>query len=188
MAGALGAGIWGAIPGLLKAWTGAHEVINTIMMNWMAFRITEYLLREPLEKIQGTHRTPDILPTAELPRFFPHPLRLHAGLLMWTELRGIALVTGPSGVGKSITVRRFLAALDDARFHVIKLPHLPTTPVGLLRSLSRALHLPMRQYAADLFDAAQAHLAAHQDDQFFQWGCRGDINVGFQAPRGVLHF
>ena len=82
MAGALGAGIWGAIPGLLKAWTGAHEVINTIMMNWIAFRLTEYLLREPLEKAQGTHRTPEILPTAELPRFFPHPLRLHAGLIL----------------------------------------------------------------------------------------------------------
>ncbi|MDY7040450.1 MAG: ABC transporter permease, partial [Chloroflexota bacterium] len=82
LAGALAAGIWGAIPGLLKAWTGAHEVINTIMMNWIAFRMTEYLLKEPLENIQGTHRTPDILPTAELPRFFPHPIRLHAGLLL----------------------------------------------------------------------------------------------------------
>jgi len=81
-AGALAAGIWAAIPGLLKAWTGAHEVINTIMMNWIAFRMTEYLLKEPLEQMQGTHRTPDILPTAQLPRFFPHPIRLHAGLLL----------------------------------------------------------------------------------------------------------
>ena len=54
--------------------------------------------------------------------------------------------------------------LTDTRFRVISLARLPTTPVGLLRSLSRALHLPMRQYAADLFDAAQAHLTAHQDD------------------------
>ena len=90
--------------------------------------------------------------------------QLHAGLLMWTELRGIALVTGHSGVGKSITLRRFLAALDDARFHVIKLAHLPTTPVGLLRSLCRALQMPMRHYASDLFDATQAHLAAYQND------------------------
>lgn len=89
---------------------------------------------------------------------------LQAGLLMWTELRGIALVTGHSGVGKSITLRRFLAALDDARFHVIKLAHLPTTPVGLLRSLCRTLQLPMRHYASDLFDAAQAYLASYQND------------------------
>jgi simple sugar transport system permease protein len=52
------------------------------MLNWLAFRLVEWLLREPLEKVQGTHRTPDILPTAELPRFFPHPIRLHAGLVV----------------------------------------------------------------------------------------------------------
>jgi type II secretory pathway predicted ATPase ExeA len=89
---------------------------------------------------------------------------LRAGLLMWTELRGIALVTGYSGVGKSITLRRFLLSLDDARFHVLKFAHLPTTPVGLLRSLCRALDLPMRHHASDLFDAAQAYLAAYQQD------------------------
>jgi len=89
---------------------------------------------------------------------------LRAGLLFWSELRGIALVTGSSGVGKSITLRRFLLALDDARFHVVKLAHLPTTPVGLLRSLCRALDIPPRHHAADLFDAVQAHLAAYQQD------------------------
>ncbi|MDP6107138.1 MAG: AAA family ATPase [Candidatus Brocadiia bacterium] len=89
---------------------------------------------------------------------------LRAGLLMWTELRGIALVTGYSGVGKSITLRRFLLSLDDARFHVLKFAHLPTTPVGLLRSLCRALDLPMRHHASDLFDAAQAYLAAYQQE------------------------
>ena len=89
---------------------------------------------------------------------------LRTGLLMWTELRGIALVTGYSGVGKSITLRRFLLSLDDARFHVLKFAHLPTTPVGLLRSLCRALDLPMRHHASDLFDAAQAYLASYQQD------------------------
>ncbi|HID64541.1 MAG TPA: ABC transporter permease [Anaerolineae bacterium] len=82
LAGAMAAGLWAAIAGVLKAWTGAHEVINTIMLNWLAFRLTEWLLREPLESVQGTHRTAEILPTAELPRFFPHPIRLHAGLLI----------------------------------------------------------------------------------------------------------
>ena len=89
---------------------------------------------------------------------------MRTGLLMWTELRGIALVTGYSGVGKSITLRRFLLSLDDARFHVLKFAHLPTTPVGLLRSLCRALDLPMRHHASDLFDAAQAYLASYQQD------------------------
>jgi type II secretory pathway predicted ATPase ExeA len=89
---------------------------------------------------------------------------LLAGLQMWTELGGIALVVGQSGVGKSITMRRFLRDLPDNRFFVLKLSHLPTTPMGLLRSLSRLLGLPMRNHAADLFDHAQGYLASYQQD------------------------
>jgi simple sugar transport system permease protein len=82
LAGVVGGGLWAALPGYLKAKTGAHEVINTIMLNWVAFRLVEWLLKDPLEVAQGTHRTPDILSTAELPRFFPHPIRLHAGFVL----------------------------------------------------------------------------------------------------------
>ncbi len=42
LAGALGGALWGAIPGALKAWTGAHEVINTIMMNFIASGLILY--------------------------------------------------------------------------------------------------------------------------------------------------
>jgi len=35
-------GAWGAIPGVLKAKFGAHEVINTIMMNFIAIAIVSY--------------------------------------------------------------------------------------------------------------------------------------------------
>lgn len=82
LAGMAAGGLWAAIPGYLKAKTGAHEVINTIMMNYVAFRLIEWLLKEPLEVSQGTHRTPDVLPTAELPRFFSHPIRLHLGFVV----------------------------------------------------------------------------------------------------------
>jgi ABC-type uncharacterized transport system permease subunit len=82
LAGMAAGGLWAAIPGYLKAKTGAHEVINTIMMNYVAFRLIEWLLKEPLEVSQGTHRTPDVLPTAELLRFFPHPIRLHLGFVL----------------------------------------------------------------------------------------------------------
>ncbi len=36
LAGMVGGMIWGAIPGLLKVYTGAHEVIVTIMLNYIA--------------------------------------------------------------------------------------------------------------------------------------------------------
>lgn len=83
---------------------------------------------------------------------------LLAGLMMWLELQGIALVTGPSGVGKSITLRRFVKELDESRYRVVLLSTLPSTPVGFLRSLSRELGLGMRQHGADLFDQVRARL------------------------------
>ena len=47
--------IWGAIPGWLKAATGAHEVITTIMLNLMAMQLTNYLLRNPPIQKPGRH-------------------------------------------------------------------------------------------------------------------------------------
>ena len=85
-------------------------------------------------------------------------------LLMWLEIRGIALVTGPSGVGKSTTLRRFTQSLDEARYHVVLLRSLPTTTLGFLRSINRALGLPMRLHAADLFDQAHAFLTSQGED------------------------
>lgn len=46
-AGILGGALWGGLVGLLKARTGAHEVILTIMLNYVAFYLLSYLLRTP---------------------------------------------------------------------------------------------------------------------------------------------
>ena len=40
LAGIAGGAIWAGIVGVLKAYTGAHEVINTIMMNWIAISLS----------------------------------------------------------------------------------------------------------------------------------------------------
>ncbi|MCL4257134.1 MAG: ABC transporter permease [Anaerolineales bacterium] len=82
-AGALGGAIWGFIPGWLKAKTGGHEVINTIMMNYIAFRLSEYLLRGPLQRPDTTNPiSPFIETTAQLPRFFESPIRFHLGFFI----------------------------------------------------------------------------------------------------------
>ena len=52
--GALGGAIWAAFPGFLKARTGAHEVISTMMMNYIAFRLAEYLISVPLRDPSST--------------------------------------------------------------------------------------------------------------------------------------
>lgn len=79
LGGAVAGGIWGAIPGYLKAKFGAHEVVNTIMMNWIAFRLSDWLLNGPMKAKGFRPVTPNIEVTAELPRFFPDPLRFNWG-------------------------------------------------------------------------------------------------------------
>jgi ABC-type uncharacterized transport system, permease component, COG4603 len=53
IAGALGGAAWAAIAGFLKARTGAHEVINTIMLNYIALRMTDWLIRSKTPYILG---------------------------------------------------------------------------------------------------------------------------------------
>jgi len=83
LAGMLGGAIWGFIPGWLKAKTGGHEVINTIMMNYIAFRISEYLLRGPMKRPDSFNPvSPFIEESARLPRFFGAPIRFHLGFFI----------------------------------------------------------------------------------------------------------
>ncbi len=81
--GMVGGAIWGIIPGWLKAKTGAHEVINTIMMNYIAFRLMSWLLRGPMQRPgAGKPVSPVVAEGAFLPQLFGAPLRLHAGLFL----------------------------------------------------------------------------------------------------------
>ncbi len=83
LAGAIGGGLWGFIPGWLKAKTGGHEVINTIMMNFIAFRLSEYLLNGVMRRPETFNPvSPSIEKSAELPRFFQEPIRFHLGFFI----------------------------------------------------------------------------------------------------------
>jgi len=80
--GVAAAGLWGAIPGFLKAYTGAHEVINTMMMNYIAFRLTDFFLTGPMARPDKMPMTPVIQSTAYLPTLFPSPMRIHWGFFI----------------------------------------------------------------------------------------------------------
>ncbi len=83
LAGALGGAVWGFIPGWLKAKTGGHEVINTIMMNYIAFRLSDWLLTGPMKRPGSFNPiSPTIEPSAMLPRFFGEPIRFHLGFFI----------------------------------------------------------------------------------------------------------
>lgn len=81
--GGIAAGaLWGAIPGYLKAKFGAHEVVNTIMMNWIGFRLSDWLLNGPMKSPGFRPVTRNIAESAQLPHFFPDPLRVNWGFIL----------------------------------------------------------------------------------------------------------
>ncbi len=82
--GMLMGGLWAAIVGALKAYTGGHEVINTIMMNYIALNTTSYLLNGMMKDPSPTNviaRTPLIAESARIPTIF-EGLRVHWGFIL----------------------------------------------------------------------------------------------------------
>ncbi len=83
LAGFAGGMLWGGIAGFLKARTGAHEVITTIMLNFIALRFLDYLLTT--DRFQRPGRNdPLSRPMAESARLpeLPGPVPAHLGLLL----------------------------------------------------------------------------------------------------------
>ncbi len=83
LAGMVGGFLWGAVPGLLKARFGAHEVITTIMLNYVAALLTDLLVNKgPMsDPHTASPETPAMLSTATLPIIIPGS-RLHFGLFL----------------------------------------------------------------------------------------------------------
>jgi simple sugar transport system permease protein len=94
-AGALAGAAWAAIAGWLRAATGAHEVITTIMLNLISYRLVDYMLRNPPVQKPGRADpiSKSVLDSAELPQlfsWFDPSLRVHAGFLL--ALAAVAFV------------------------------------------------------------------------------------------------
>jgi len=99
LAGMLGGAVWGAIPGLLKVWRGTHEVISTIMLNYIASLFCGWLvyaggtqgqkpgpLSDPEAATRAISETKDVVLNARIPFLFGEQYRVHWGIV-------IALVT-----------------------------------------------------------------------------------------------
>lgn len=83
LAGALAGGLWGAIPGWLKARYKIHEVITTIMLNYIVFQFAAYMIAVggPMKADSELPVSPDILSTAQLGRIW-EGTRLSAGIFL----------------------------------------------------------------------------------------------------------
>jgi ABC-type uncharacterized transport system permease subunit len=126
--------LWGAIPGFLKAYFGAHEVITTIMLNFVAINLATYLALKPFrseglvpgtEAIDLTARIPFLgfgLGRANYGFVFALVAALVVYLLLWRtkrgfEIRAVGLSPGAAGyAGMHIGVNTVLALAIGAAF------------------------------------------------------------------------
>lgn len=81
IAGAVAGGIWGLIPAILKSKFDAHEVITTMMLSYVAFYLTGYLVNYPFKAPGWVSQTVRISSSSELPRIL-QPTQLSAGILI----------------------------------------------------------------------------------------------------------
>ncbi|HMM82705.1 MAG TPA: ABC transporter permease [Terrimesophilobacter sp.] len=84
-AGVAAGAIWGGLAGFLKARTGAHEVITTIMLNYVAYYFVYWMLSTPgLLQAPGSNnpKTPAMMDTAVLPNLFGPQYSLHWGFVI----------------------------------------------------------------------------------------------------------
>ncbi len=87
LAGVAAGGLYGGIPGVLKARTGAHEVIVTIMLNWISYNLLTYALKLPAIQKPGRADpvSKEVLSSARLPQllsWIDPRLRVHLGFLL----------------------------------------------------------------------------------------------------------
>jgi simple sugar transport system permease protein len=152
--GMLAGAIWAAIPGALKAYTGGHEVINTIMMNYIALNITSFLLNGPMKDpspLNVVARTPEIAVSARIPPIFPD-LRVHwgfvlailVGVIIWWLLWKTALGFEIRTVGSNPDAAKY-AGIDVKRTIILTM-----AISGALAGLAGAIEVTALNYRHEL--------------------------------------
>lgn len=90
LAGALGAGLYAFIPAMLKARFSTNEIITTLMLNYVALNLNQYLIHGPWRNSTGFPLSELFGAHAWMPRFFG--TRLHLGLLIALVMAGAMYV------------------------------------------------------------------------------------------------
>jgi general nucleoside transport system permease protein len=152
--GAAAGMVWGAIPGWLKARTGASEVINTIMFNYMALLGASFLLNGVMKDPSPTNvqaRTPLIAVSARIPRFFPDyrinwglVLALIAAVVVWFLLRRLTWGFEIRSTGANRDAAEY-AGINNRRTIVLTM-----ALSGLLAGLAGAVEVTGLNYRHDV--------------------------------------
>lgn len=153
-AGVLAGGIWGAIPGWLKARTGGHEVINTIMMNYIALNIASFLLNGPMKDrspLNVVARTPKIAESARIPPIIAG-FRLHWGFILALAMAGLVWwILRKTTLG--FEIRTAGANPDAGRYAGVNVPRAIVTTMllsGMLAGLAGSLEVTALNYRHEL--------------------------------------
>jgi simple sugar transport system permease protein len=161
LAGLAAGALYGFIPGALKAFTGAHEVVTTIMLNYVAIYILAYLITGPLRDVTATFaRTVDV-GNAALPVFLGSR-NGHVGILLAAiAVPAVWWLLFRSTLG--FQIRAVGANPDAARYAGMRpraLIVLTMTLSGLLAGLAGAIqilgltkHMPIGYASSIGFDA-----------------------------------
>jgi simple sugar transport system permease protein len=114
LAGGLAGAVWGAIAGLLKAYKGIHEVIVTIMLNWIAFYFSNFVVMRPMFKKPSSTASIDI---GESARIYTDAFRETFGSVKihWGMLLAVFAVIGCSVILNKTTLGFRLRAVGFNR-------------------------------------------------------------------------
>lgn len=110
LAGALAGGIWGTIPGYLKARTGAHEVITTIMFNYIGILATTFLLKNYFKEAGPVDQTSMIPQAAQLKELIPYTR------LTWAIFLGVIVIIIIDYMFKKTALGYDIQAVGENRF------------------------------------------------------------------------
>ncbi len=139
-AGAVAGGLYAAIQGALKAYTGAHEVITGIMLNYVAINLTDYLCGGPFRDPTPGNiiaRTPLVLESSRI----PSPGGIPLGFLL-AVLGAVAVWWIVKHTTVGFEVRTVGRNPDAARYAGIRVPRiliLVMTCSGFLAGLGGAI-------------------------------------------------
>ena len=128
--GALGGAVWGLIPGMLKAYLNVSEIVTSLMLNFVAFWATAYVVNDRLPDVYSQNQTQQIHENARYPFIWENAdvdigvfIALGATLLGWLLLTRTSLGFSIRAVGanphasnlagvktKKVTISSFAAA------------------------------------------------------------------------------
>ena len=142
--GAAAGALWALVPGLLKAFRGVHEVITTIMFNYIAFSLSLYLVSPGGWLVAKTQpsATEKVKPTSELTHIWGDT-RLHSGILIAIVMVGFMwyfLYRSPAGYRfRMVGANAHAAAFNGIRTPVVTVQALCMS--GALAGLAGAVEV-----------------------------------------------